>query len=269
MNIPEKLKHDGAPIAFFALVVAAKIYSLMIYLLGHTRLWGLIEHIGSIGPYAHGAVYFLTSQLSYILYFVTALVFDALTFYSFVVRGAAKIRPQGVLENLFPLLTVFIPVVGFTLLFLPQVRQYVPGYPAETLARLRSITPLYGFYINMIGFSLGFVGAAFSIYAISHLQKSFGLRAAVRTLVTSGPYRRIRHPLYLGEIIHIFGISILSATPIGLYLFVLAVAMQIGRAKIEERKFLGTLPQYASYKARTGFLWPRLGRSEQGGGTEP
>jgi protein-S-isoprenylcysteine O-methyltransferase Ste14 len=30
---------------------------------------------------------------------------------------------------------------------------------------------------------------------------------------------------------------------------------------MEERKFLRTLPEYAAYKARTGFLWPRLRRS--------
>jgi protein-S-isoprenylcysteine O-methyltransferase Ste14 len=261
MVIPDKLKYDGAPIAFFASVVAVKIYSLVTYLSGHAGLWGVILHIGSIEQYGHGAIYVLTNALSYVLYFVTALAFDALTFYSFVVRGPAKSRPQGVAENVFPLLTVFVPVVGFTLLFVPEVRQYVPGYAPETLARLRGITPLYGFDLNMIGFTLGFVGASLSIWAISHLRKSFGLRPAVRTLVTSGPYRRVRHPLYVGEIIHIFGIAILSATPIGLYLFVLAVAMQIGRAKMEERKFLRTVPGYPAYMARTGFLWPRLGRA--------
>jgi protein-S-isoprenylcysteine O-methyltransferase Ste14 len=36
--------------------------------------------------------------------------------------------------------------------------------------------------------------------------------------------------------------------------------MQVVRAKIEERKFLRTLPEYASYMEQTGFLWPRLRR---------
>ena len=120
---------------------------------------------------------------------------------------------------------------------------------------------MYGFYMDLIGFSFGFVGAVFSIWSISHLKRSFGLRAAVRILVTSGPYSRIRHPLYLGEIIHIFGIAILSATPVGLYLFAGALVLQILRAKVEERKFLRTLPEYADYMQRTGFLWPRLRHS--------
>jgi protein-S-isoprenylcysteine O-methyltransferase Ste14 len=261
MRIPAKLRQDGAPIAFFALVVTAKIYSLAVYLTGNAKLWGLIENIDTLDQAGRGAVYYLTNELSYLLYFITALAFDALTFYSFVVRGAAKSRPQGVVEHVFPLLTVFIPVIGFTLLFLPQIRQHVPGYAPETLERLRAITPIYGFYLNVIGTTLGFLGAAFSIWAISHLKRSFGLRPAVRSLVTSGPYARIRHPLYLGEIVHIFGIAILSATPIGLYLFAVGLAMQIARAKLEERKFLRTLPVYAAYKGRTGFLWPRLRRS--------
>jgi protein-S-isoprenylcysteine O-methyltransferase Ste14 len=222
----------------------------------------MLKDIGSIHEYGPRAEFYLTNELSYVLYYITALAFDALVFYSFVVRGEAKSRPEGIFENVFPLVTVFLPVIGFTLLFFPQVRQYVPGYSQETLAMLKGITPIYGFYMNLLGSALGFVGAAFSIWAISHLKRSFGLRPAVRTLVTGGPYRRIRHPLYVGEIIHIFGIAILSGTPVGLYIFFVAVPLQVVRAKMEERKFLRTLPEYAAYKARTGFLWPRLRRPE-------
>jgi protein-S-isoprenylcysteine O-methyltransferase Ste14 len=256
-----KLKRDGAPIVVFGLIVAAKIYSLWVYLTGNPNLWMMLRNIGSIDEYGRGASYYVTNELSYLLYFVTAVAFDALVFYSFIVRGEAKSRPEGVWENVFPLITVFVPVIGFTLLFFPQVRQYIPGYSVETLAMLKQITPMYGFYKNMFGVTIGFTGAALSIWAIIYLKKSFGLRAAVRTLVTRGPYARIRHPLYVGEIIHIFGIAILSATPVGLYLFVIAVALQVVRARIEERKFLRTLPEYEAYMRQTGFLWPRLRRS--------
>jgi protein-S-isoprenylcysteine O-methyltransferase Ste14 len=196
-----------------------------------------------------------------VLYFVVATAFDALVLYSFIVRGEAKSRPEGPAENLLPLVTVFVPVIGYTLLFLPQVRAVVPGYSPETLAAMREITPLFGFYLSMTGFVLGLLGAAFSIWSISYLKRSFGLRAAVRTLVTGGPYARIRHPLYLGEIIHILGIAILSGKPLGLYLFVVAVALQVLRAKVEERKFRRTLPEYDAYLRQTGFLWPRLRRA--------
>jgi protein-S-isoprenylcysteine O-methyltransferase Ste14 len=253
-----KLKRDGAPIVVFGLIVSAKIYSLWIYMTGNPKLWVMLRNIGSIDDYGRGATYYLTNELSYLLYFVTAVAFDALVFYCFIVRGKAKSRPEGAWENLFPLITVFVPVICFTLLFFPQVRQHVPGYSVDTLEMLKDISPMYGFYINMIGITIGFTGAALSIWAISYLKKSFGLRAAVRKLVTRGPYARIRHPLYLGEIIHLLGIAILSGKPLGLYLYVVAVAFQVVRARIEERKFLRTLPEYKGYMNQTGFLWPRL-----------
>jgi protein-S-isoprenylcysteine O-methyltransferase Ste14 len=261
MTKTEKLKRDGAPIALFGLIVAGKIYSLWIYLSTNENLWGLLRNLEQIDQYGRGAVYYLTNELSYVLYFVVATAFDALVFYSFLVRSEAKSRPQGLAENILPLVTVFVPVIGYTLLFLPQVRGLLPGYSPQTLAAMKDVSPLFGFYLNMAGFVLGLVGAAFSIWSISYLKRSFGLRAAVRTLVTSGPYARIRHPLYLGEIIHILGIAILSGKPVGLYLFVVAVALQVVRAKVEERKFRRTLPEYDAYMRRTGFLWPRLRRA--------
>ncbi|MGD2076428.1 MAG: isoprenylcysteine carboxylmethyltransferase family protein [Gammaproteobacteria bacterium] len=256
-----KLKRDGAPIVVFGFIFSAKAYALWVYLTGNPHLWVMLRNAEDIDQYGRGAAYYLTDELSFLLYFVTALVFDMLVFYSFIVRGEAKSRPEGAWENLFPLVTVFVPVIGFTLLFFPQVREHLPGYSAQTLGMLKDITPMYGFYMNMLGVAIGFTGAALSVWAISYLKKSFGLRAAVRKLVTRGPYARIRHPLYVGEIVHIFGLAILSGTPVGLYLFVVAVALQAVRARIEERKFLRILPEYQDYMHRTGFLWPRLRRS--------
>ena len=112
--------------------------------------------------------------------------------------------------------------------------------------------------MNLAGLLIGLFGAAFSIWAIAHLRASFGLRTAVRELITTGPYSRIRHPLYFGEMIHIFGVAILAATPAAMYLYLVAVILQVIRAKIEERKFLATVPAYADFRRRTGFLWPRL-----------
>ena len=134
----------------------------------------------------------------------------------------------------------------------------LPHYPEAFLRWLAQLTPAFPFYLDMTGLALGLFGAAFSIWAIAHLRASFGLRTAVRELVTSGPYRRIRHPLYVGEIVHVSGIALLAATPAALYLLVLAVALQAVRAKIEERKFLASVPEYAEFRRNTGFLWPKV-----------
>lgn len=251
-------KVDLLPLIFFGSVIAAKTYYLWQYINTNENLWRLLADLPNSGSLAPGAEYFLTGHFSYITYYITSFAFDALVFYSFLVRGRAKTKPVGFWENGFPLLTVFVPVLAFTLMFVPAVRQFLPNYPLPLLQALAEITPRFPFYINVTGLLVGFCGAAFSIWAISHLRQSFGLRAAVRELVTSGPYRRIRHPLYLGEIIHVLGIAILAGTPAAIVVFVIAVGMQIVRAKVEERKFLKTLPGYAAYRRDTGFLLPKL-----------
>lgn len=138
------------------------------------------------------AMPFLTGGLSYILYYVTALAFDILVFFSFVGRVEVRERPKGFWENVYPLVTVFLPVTGFTLLFIPEVRQLVPGFSETTVEAMRNLSPIFPFYMNMMGTLTGLAGAAFSIWALSYLRRSFGLRTAVRKLVTS------ERPLPLG-----------------------------------------------------------------------
>ena len=249
---------DIAPLIFFAIVVAAKTYYLIGYIADSDQLWELLSDDGRRQAMGGALSYYLTGQFSYLAYYIVSTAFDALVFYSLLVRRSARERPKGFWENVFPLITVFVPVVGFALMFAPEVRAVLPAYPEPFLRSMAERIPGFPFYMDLTGLLIGLCGAAFSIWAIAHLRASFGLRTAVRELVTSGPYSRIRHPLYFGEIIHIFGVAILAATPAALYLFGLAVALQAVRAKIEERKFLATVPEYAEFQRRTGFLWPRL-----------
>jgi protein-S-isoprenylcysteine O-methyltransferase Ste14 len=253
-----KLKQDLPPLAFFGVLVAIKSYYLIDYLGSSQKLWHLLTHISSLDEFGRLASYYLTHEISYILFYLTALAFDVLVFFSFVIRTEAKERPKGFWEVWFPLMTVFIPVTGFTLLFIPEIRGVLPGYPEGMLDMLTKISPIYPFFMSMLGFVVGFIGVAFSIWSLSYLKRSFGLRAAVRELVTRGPYKVVRHPLYFGEILHILGIAILSAKPAALGLFIVAVMMQIVRARVEEKKFLNTLPEYETYMRSTGFLWPRF-----------
>jgi protein-S-isoprenylcysteine O-methyltransferase Ste14 len=249
---------DLAPLIFFAVVVGAKTYYLLGYLRDTAQLWDLLSDDRQREAMGGALGYHLTGQFSYLFYYVVATAFDALVFYSLWVRRAAKARPKGFWENIFPLITVFVPVIGFALMFHPEVRAFLPPYPDAFLRAVSEWLPDFTFYMNLAGLLIGLFGAGFSIWAIRHLRASFGLRAAVRELVTSGPYRRIRHPLYFGEIIHIFGVAILAATPAALWLFIVAVALQVIRAKIEERKFMASEPAYAEFRRNTGFLWPKL-----------
>ena len=258
---------DLAPLIFFSLVVGTKTYYLFVYIGASGELWNLLGDSERRAAMGGAAGYYLTGHFSHLAYYLVATLFDALVLYSLLVRRAARERPQGFSENILPLITVFVPVLGFALMFVPEIRAVLPGYPEGFLRAMAEWNPAFPFYMNLAGLLIGLFGAAFSIWAIAHLRASFGLRAAVRELVTTGPYRRIRHPLYVGEIIHIFGVAILAATPVALGLFVVAVALQVVRARIEERKFLATVPAYAEFKRNTGFLWPKWSRPRDTGRT--
>jgi hypothetical protein len=159
MPFSEKLRQDWAPILFFGIVITIKTYYLIIYLNSNEDLWGLLWDIGHIEDYGRGAAFYLTGGLTSMLYYAIALAFDTLVFFSFIIRVKARERPKGFRENVFPLITVFVPMIGFTLLIIPQVRQFVPGYSATTLNLLREISPIFPFYMNMAGLLAGLLGS--------------------------------------------------------------------------------------------------------------
>jgi protein-S-isoprenylcysteine O-methyltransferase Ste14 len=106
-----------------------------------------------------------------------------------------------------------------------------------------------------------------STFLINHFDL-FGLRqvwCAFRErecgpsrFVTPGPYRFVRHPLYVGWL------TVFWATPtMTLAHFVLAAGMTIyilAAIWFEERNLAEAHPEYAEYRRRVGMLLPRISR---------
>ncbi|MBV9572111.1 MAG: isoprenylcysteine carboxylmethyltransferase family protein [Alphaproteobacteria bacterium] len=101
-----------------------------------------------------------------------------------------------------------------------------------------------------------FGGTIFAIYAILHLGKSFSLMAEARRLVTTGPYARIRHPLYVAEEIAIFGVAIQYFSAAAVAILICQIACQFYRMGREEDVLSDTFPEYSAYKAHTARLIP-------------
>ena len=55
------------------------------------------------------------------------------------------------------------------------------------------------------GLALQSLGLAIMVVALVFLNRSFGIAPAHRGLVTAGPYRVVRHPLYASEAVHFAG----------------------------------------------------------------
>jgi protein-S-isoprenylcysteine O-methyltransferase Ste14 len=74
--------------------------------------------------------------------------------------------------------------------------------------------------------------------------------------VTSGPYRYVRHPLYLGEAMMMLGLCLMIGTSLALLFWAFLNALQVIRARIEERKLASQFEEYRRYQQRTRFIVP-------------
>lgn len=119
----------------------------------------------------------------------------------------------------------------------------------------RSIGSGIGDIASLSGMALG---EAFAVYSMLYLGSSFSIFAEARTLVTSGPYRYVRHPLYLGEMIAIWSYTLAYPSRWSIGVTLIFTVLQSWRAKIEERKLLQHYPEYAALREHTGFLWPSV-----------
>ena len=101
------------------------------------------------------------------------------------------------------------------------------------------------------------VGTVFTIWSLATLGRCFGLFPEVRGLVTRGPYRLVRHPVYLGELTSAVGMLLAKPHPLVVVTFGVFVALQYWRTIYEERALSAAFPEdYPAYARRVPRLLP-------------
>jgi protein-S-isoprenylcysteine O-methyltransferase Ste14 len=80
------------------------------------------------------------------------------------------------------------------------------AYPYAQLAYLRWVPGTAVWPSG--GFVLIIVGACLSLASLLTLGRRFGVRPALRGLATTGPYRLVRHPLYLAYVLADIGCNL-------------------------------------------------------------
>ena len=107
------------------------------------------------------------------------------------------------------------------------------------------------------GEALALTSCAWLLASVLALGRCFGVLPEARGLVTRGPYRMVRHPVYLGELGAAAGLVVGAPAPRNLVAMAALVAAQLVRMRLEERALEGAFPDYAAYAARTPRLIPR------------
>jgi protein-S-isoprenylcysteine O-methyltransferase Ste14 len=104
-------------------------------------------------------------------------------------------------------------------------------------------------------------GIALAVWARLHLGRNWGMPMTQRAepeLVTSGPYRFVRHPIYTGLLTAILGTALVDNL-LGLIVVAVLIAYFYYCGTVEERNLAATFPQaYPEYKSRTKMLIPFL-----------
>jgi protein-S-isoprenylcysteine O-methyltransferase Ste14 len=98
---------------------------------------------------------------------------------------------------------------------------------------------------EFLGVALQFTGTVFEIYAKVILGRSFGIVPADRGIVVGGPYRIVRHPIYLGYFVTHVGFLLANWSPRNIALYIVIYFFQVARILSEER----ILREDESYRA--------------------
>ncbi len=115
----------------------------------------------------------------------------------------------------------------------------------------------FGLAVSWVGALLTVIGVAFAIWGRYDLGRDWGTHPKEdHKLVTNGAYAYVRHPIYAGAILALFG-GALTGSIVAVALFIISIIFCLRRIHKEERAMLDLFPdQYPPYQAHTKRLLP-------------
>ena len=102
--------------------------------------------------------------------------------------------------------------------------------------------------------ALVLMSVALMIYARLTLGRSIGYVPADRGIVTGGPYKFVRHPIYSGLFVTLLAFTLRGYSPLSLLLCAIIVGLFMLKSVIEEC-FLRDNPEYETYMKQVRYRW--------------
>ncbi len=159
----------------------------------------------------------------------------ALLVFLYIIRSSARSTTKSLFAKTIAVIATFLP---FTIPLLSR--------PSDNPAIMipASLVTLSGIVI--------------AIYSLSTLGGSVSIIPQARSLVQNGPYKYVRHPVYLGELISILGVVLARPSAIAMAIYCLLTVLLIYRAFQEERLLESALPEYESYSLNKARFIPGI-----------
>lgn len=116
-----------------------------------------------------------------------------------------------------------------------------------------SASPLF-----VVGVLMWIVGSYLGLFSLFRLRASFSIVPQARALVTSGPYRVARHPIYASYLLQYGGVTLAYLALPTFITFLVWLAVMMARVSYEESVLTRAFPEYEDYRRHVGMFAPRL-----------
>ena len=118
-------------------------------------------------------------------------------------------------------------------------------------------------WLRWVGFAVGLASLALWTWTQAALGKEWSPQLQLRRehhLVTTGPYARVRHPLYTAMLGWGAGVALVTANWVFVILAVVVIVGMVARVPREEQMMLNEFgDEYRAYMKRTGRFFPTWG----------
>lgn len=105
-----------------------------------------------------------------------------------------------------------------------------------------------------------FLGSGFGIYTVRHNPLgNFNITPEIKenaSLITTGAYRYIRHPMYFSVLVMMLGVVVSEPSLFSLFIYVLLVVTLFIKAQKEEMLWMVQSREYRKYKQQTKRIIP-------------
>lgn len=123
-----------------------------------------------------------------------------------------------------------------------------------------------GEYVQWIGIIVSILPIFYLIWVHRHLDNQWSIALEIQEdhkLITTGPYKRVRHPMYLGIFVYTVGLCLISLDVLVILFFAFSIWFNYRRIPMEEQMMIDQFgDEYLKYMKKTGRFIPPFRSSD-------